>query len=551
MVPMAGTILERTPATLTPRDQIRIVYQREKGLVEAYVPTQLVYREDVPVDKSHVLDLVERITEEARLNATSGQLSPVLVGELPGFPQFPIIDGFHRVAALTELQRAEIYATVRTCQTWEEVWDRRIGAATSHRAVRFARLIEWVDQAWRFSPWADRLKVTQAFQLRFAQGMTGSRLGLTVVEAIEIREWVDKKGRQWGISPAYIHQQLTTAQVADPALVKEARERKSGHILDAITPHHLSAIARTLPLRFELQRLVAEVAKREALTVDMSRAVAEAIRGAKNISEANHIINSRRWGESYILKPFDVKHITPDVVGNQRFTSHIEALKQSGYAQTTPGAQEVISSSLQYLKNIPRTRQKREATLLLEGDPIGRLLLIEEGYAMIYNSTLSGSRRILDIEGPMSILGSELFHGAREYEHSAEAFTDCSVQVVHKRDLVSFMQRDPRLAHYFVVDHAIKMARWNRRIQTWTSMSAPQRVAGILLDIIDRNRKGELPHLNLFTHQVVGDLTAMYRESATSIIDGFQEAEIVKWIRGLGPQFVDENALRRIYRGEE
>lgn len=346
IVLMAGITLERISPILTPRDQIRIVYQRENGLVEAYVPTQLIYREDVPVDESHVSELVDQITEEAQINATSGQLSPVLVGELPGFPQFPIIDGFHRVAALTELKREEIYSTVRTCQTWEEVWDRRIGAATSHRAVRFARLVEWVDQAWRFSPWVDRLKVTQAFQLRFAQGMTGRRLGLTTTEVDEIREWVDKKGKQWGISPAYIHKQLTTAQVADPILIKEARERKSGHTLEAITPHHLSAIALTLPHRFELQRLVAAVAKREALTVEMSRAVAEAIRGAQNMAEANLIVNSGRWREPYIAKPFNIKpHITQDVIGSRRFTSHIEVLKQFGYVQTTAGAQEVISAN--------------------------------------------------------------------------------------------------------------------------------------------------------------------------------------------------------------
>lgn len=125
----------------SPISQIRVVKRREGGLIDAMVPLPLVYREDVPVDQPHVSDLVDSIGREAQLGSGTGQLIPVLLGSIPNFPQFPIVDGFHRVAALYELKRDDVYATVRPYCTWEHVVDLRILAATTHRSVRFSRLI--------------------------------------------------------------------------------------------------------------------------------------------------------------------------------------------------------------------------------------------------------------------------------------------------------------------------------------------------------------------------------------------------------------------------
>ncbi len=276
-------------------DFVTIVNEREGGLLEANVPIALIYTEDVPYDQDHVRELADSIRREAASGTSTGQLSPILLGEIPTFPHFPIIDGFHRTPAMKLLGREEVFATIRPNSTWEEVVDLRILAATTHRAVRFSRLIEWVEESWHFSPWADRLKPAQAFALRTSKTMTGRYLGLEVEEADEIREWVERKCEQWHISPASIHNYLSTAAIADPDLVKAARERRRGDILDALTPQHLSAVAKILPNNYDLQKEVAGVAKKHALTVPRARAVAVSIAKAKTVEEAREIIETGNW----------------------------------------------------------------------------------------------------------------------------------------------------------------------------------------------------------------------------------------------------------------
>lgn len=273
-------------------DYVSIVDTREGGMAEAFVPLSLIYREDVPVDAAHVNELADSIIKEEEHGRVSGQLSPVLLGEVSTEPQFRILDGFHRVGALTQLNRIEAFATIRPNCTPEDVVDLRIISATTHRSVRFIRVLDWVEDAWKLTGWSERVRLTQAFALRFSGAMTGSRIGLDNEEADEVKQWVNRKCDQWHISPAYVYKHLQTAQAADPQLIREARGRGGGHKLEALTPDHLHGIALALPQKFDLQNLVAEEAIRKSLTVPRARALAEAVSTADTLDEARNIMAS-------------------------------------------------------------------------------------------------------------------------------------------------------------------------------------------------------------------------------------------------------------------
>lgn len=274
--------------------QITILAQREGKFTDALVSISLIYREDVPVDKIHVEELAVSMRREGEVKR-SGQLSPVLLACVPDFPQLPILDGFHRVAALNQNGQTEVFSTIRPTSNWEEVIDLRILSAETHRSIRFSRLVEWVEDGWNRSQWADRVKVNQAFALRYAKSMTGERIGLSPDEAQDIRDWVDRKCEQWHMKPGTLYQHLLTAQSAAPDLVKDARERKGGSSLEAITPQHLKEISLTLPYKHDLQRIVARVAMGQTLTVRMTRALSVAVARARSTEEAEKIIDAGRW----------------------------------------------------------------------------------------------------------------------------------------------------------------------------------------------------------------------------------------------------------------
>ncbi len=306
--PDRGAGILRTPhQPLRNMDGVRVINTREGGLTEAYVHISRIFQEDVPVDAVHVRELAQSIKKESK-GLNTGQLSPTLLAEVRDFDKLVILDGFHRTPAMAALGHDEIFSTIRPNATWEEVIDLRILAATTHRSVRFSRLVEWAEQAWDRSPWSDRMSIASAFTLRFLPSMTGGRSGISKEEAEEIRTWVDTKCEQWHVSAPYVHRFLQTAKVADPELIKEARERRSGHKLDAITPNHLGAIVKFLPDKYDMQRLVADTAREHSLTVPQTRTVALSIARAEDIDDAKRIVESGAWRSlEAVYKPLTKK----------------------------------------------------------------------------------------------------------------------------------------------------------------------------------------------------------------------------------------------------
>lgn len=269
--------------------QIVVLGERQGGLIEAMVPVELINREEVPVNQTHVDELVASMESEAKEGSTSGQLSPILLGEVADEPTFRIIDGFHRDAALHQKGESHIFATIRPNSTYEEVLDLRILTAATHQSVSFARIIEWVGDAWDKSPWVDKISVSQAFRLTQTNS-SGKILKLSPKEAEAIKSWVKDKCAKWRMQAASINNSLITAEVADPQLVKKARHRPGGRKLTEITPQHLGVIANGLPHRYDEQNLVAGIAIANNFNLQHTRAVVEAIKHTRTAKEANQVI---------------------------------------------------------------------------------------------------------------------------------------------------------------------------------------------------------------------------------------------------------------------
>lgn len=291
---MQELVSERRHVSLL--DNVRIVNRREGGLIEAYVPISTIYREDVPVDDSHVADLRDSIDQESKLNKSSGQLSAIILGEVSGFDKFPIIDGFHRTPALEMLGRSEAFATIRTNCTWEDVFDLRILATSTHRVVKFARVVEWIEEAWKFSPWADRIKAHQAFSLNTAySSFSGIRTGLDSEDIRQINAYIEDKCKKWRFKPGTLARYLAVSETADPELIKKVRDIKVSEKSNSINSRQLMAIASVLPYDYPLQRLVAGVVQVENLNEGKTRILSALVGQAHSTNEAIRLIDSGVW----------------------------------------------------------------------------------------------------------------------------------------------------------------------------------------------------------------------------------------------------------------
>jgi hypothetical protein len=292
--------------------KVDLYNERDGGLVEGMVPAELIRQDDVPVEENHVRELADSMVGEMSKGTIGGQLSPVLLGEVPGSDKFYIIDGFHRAAANVLLGNEKMFCTIRPNTTEEEILDLRILTANTHTSVSFARIYEWVSDAWKKSPWSDKINASQAFSLAGNSKVavkSGRNLGLTTEEATAIREWAEDKCKRWKVSIGNVYTVMSTALVADPDLVKHARPRRSGHELPTLTPQHLSVIAKANPYNYAKQRMLADIATNQNLTVAEAQKVVEYLAEISDVDDVKLVVENTDW--KILLKKPERKKKTP------------------------------------------------------------------------------------------------------------------------------------------------------------------------------------------------------------------------------------------------
>lgn len=214
---------------------------------------------DVPVDPVHVRELADSIM-------VAGPISPVLVRE----ETMALIDGFHRVAAMKELGFSEVESILTPCDD-EAFWDLRIMSATLHKAVTFARAVDWIDEAFKTSQYS------KAYKNAFSLFQNAQRN----VAPEEAQEWVQSKVKKWGLPLGTLTHWLDSKERMTPDLLEEAKEGRR----PSLRPEHYIEAAHGLPGRPELQRQVIAKAEQEDLGSTAVREIAKALRRAEDDEE--------------------------------------------------------------------------------------------------------------------------------------------------------------------------------------------------------------------------------------------------------------------------
>jgi hypothetical protein len=287
-----STLLE---STLIQRADV--IGTREGGIVDCWVPAELIDHEEVPVKDEWARSLANEMREIAETKGGTGQLSPVILGLIEGENNLKIMDGFHRDAALKMNGEERIYSAVQLTD-WDGLYDVRIFTAKDHAHVRFSRVVQWIREVWTYSGLDDKMTIEQAILL-YRFGTSGSRLGLSVGDVETAKTWVARKEQQWDMAAMTIHGHLKVAETVDPKLVHSAREKKNSDALEAPTQAILRVFADQIPNNFELQNLVLAQAKIHNLTGAEVKTLCEKVVG-HNLQSAQAVVAETNFDE---LKP--------------------------------------------------------------------------------------------------------------------------------------------------------------------------------------------------------------------------------------------------------
>lgn len=280
---------------------VEIAHERKGGLIECYIPADLIDYEEVPVDEELAKSLAHQMHDLAQSHHEgSGQQTPIGLRLIEGEEKLKISDGFHRDAALRINGEVVIYATVKK-DDWDGLYDQRIFDSKNHPNLRFSRVVQWMRDIWDISGLGQEgLSLDQAILLYRFENQTGERLGITPEQADFARQWIEKKKEAWGIAAMTIHGHLKIAENVDPKLVHSTREKNRGDRLDAPTQSILKVFSERLPNNFEFQNLVMQAAIEHNLGAPKVAAVCQRIEGCETSEEAYYTIAQTDWDN---LKP--------------------------------------------------------------------------------------------------------------------------------------------------------------------------------------------------------------------------------------------------------
>lgn len=190
------------------------------------IATSRIIVEDSLIDLTHASDLA------ASMNGKRGQISPITArarfndkGEIV----YDIIDGFHRTEAKRLNGDPEINAKVVYGCSDEELYDLRILASGSVRAVQFARVAKWITSSYETTPWAKMgLNIYTAFSITQHNNVSTLSRNVTPDDVSELKAWVRAKCTKWGRPVGTVRNELLLIANSDPGLVKEVRNVTGG-----------------------------------------------------------------------------------------------------------------------------------------------------------------------------------------------------------------------------------------------------------------------------------------------------------------------------------
>jgi CRP/FNR family transcriptional regulator len=172
------------------------------------------------------------------------------------------------------------------------------------------------------------------------------------------------------------------------------------------------------------------------------------------------------------------------------------------------------------------------AVLFTERQPAHGVFFLYSGCVKLFTSSPKGKTLILRFAGPQEVLGLGGALSGQAYEAWAEATEPSQAGLVQRKDLMRLMQRHGEMAVHMAmkVSESYRSAVDGMRL-VGLPQSASQKLARFLLDWCKRNQAlcEETGVRFTLTHEEVGQLTGVSRETVTRVLSEFRRKGLIRW----------------------
>lgn len=187
------------------------------------------------------------------------------------------------------------------------------------------------------------------------------------------------------------------------------------------------------------------------------------------------------------------------------------------------------------LKQAARRRAFRKGEVLFQaGRPAGELYLLERGRVRLFSRSPQGRNLTLSVVESGDIFGEQALFPRRTWTSHAQALTDGVLYALPRQKLEELLRDDPTLVLQILENLGKRLRSVERRLGDLVFKSAPERLAALLLDMVDPSaRKGAGPTRLPFryTHQQFAEMINTHRETVTKIFSRFRDDRLLDFDR--------------------
>jgi CRP/FNR family transcriptional regulator len=193
-----------------------------------------------------------------------------------------------------------------------------------------------------------------------------------------------------------------------------------------------------------------------------------------------------------------------------------------------------IEPVLQQFLHMNRLRQIPSGQIILyAGDMPIEVFILRSGVVKMYDIDEQGNEKILHLVKAPAVLPFAFFSGLRDpIKWFYVALTDCEVYVVQAKDLESAMLENSALAHLLTREFSYDVHEVFVRLSSLSKTNVRDKLIAALKFLAEchsTQRKTGWWRVDFaVSHQLLGDLCGITRESAATVMKGLHNEKIVR-----------------------
>jgi CRP-like cAMP-binding protein len=189
--------------------------------------------------------------------------------------------------------------------------------------------------------------------------------------------------------------------------------------------------------------------------------------------------------------------------------------------------------------------------IFLKGDPGGNMMALLTGNVRISVASADGRALQLAILLPGEVFGEIALLDGKERTADATAITACSLAILDRREILSFLQRYPAAWSYIVSVLCNRLRQTDERLAEVALLQIPVRLAKVLLRILESDpiRPGQRTYQIKLSQRELGNIVGAARESVNKCLRSWQNEGIIMVEGGL-MTIVDPKSLEELIEHE-